>query len=1136
MKKLFTVILVCIAFQGLAQQEKVPESKIAFTGINTGWIQPEVKSLTGSYVEFDPLVGGVECFLPGISQDFIFKAGSFSPDWEYAYYVWLNFPTNWVINNVYVEGTPSCISDGYFGSFSFEVLDPPNTVRIYHPRFHSSTGDNCIAHYKVGITPTLADSDAEVSWYWNGDGWGAAPYNPCSNDGYTPSGETACDEMIYPVALIPACATEPGVYITPPDQTKYGCPGFKEDYIVTILNFTGEAETFELNYEIIEGNGIVSGPSEIMLEENENQNITVSMVSDIGLDGGDIVKASIEASGGGYSDMVNITKIIAIDEWINIATEPHSGRMDNVLVTHNDLIWSITGYTSNDLVRYYDPKADIWTEVGGSNFPSNYARSGASYGSKAFIYGDASGFLGLWSYDMDENVWTNETPAGTAPAQTGIWAPAWVADPETGYLYITGGAINPGGGDLTTVYVYDPENNEWLDPLPNFNSERAFHAAFIFNHPVTGHKMLAVAGGVNVSSVALKSTQCYDFVTNQWNEENADIPELPYVIWGMGYAHNIIKENSQLWLVAGADASFDPLPNSLYYDVNADEWIDGGIYHVSPVYRNSAIALDGNVYKIGGATSGFTTTGLSSKFVTCKYPPEISVYPVSMDQFVEFQSMAEQTLTITNTGETTLEFSSISYLDLDTKTAKQLEPLSDLELGQIHAISDNHPEKIMVARDDYIRFNKGKGSLIQPKIIIYEDIATNPWYTKALNDLGLAYASVNSFSSLATALNSDINYNLVIINSYSDEFLDNIYNHLVDHLDTGGKMIFAHWNKVDFENTSFSELMGIDVISDFFEPKNFSLTTEGEIIVIPHNLVDDYNWVYDQWNRDGQIVETLDGATRLAVFEGYPNSAAIVLNEQMNCIFNAFQADNYSGDTNDSGKDDIQELIENQISYFCNMIVFPSYGTLHAGESMDATVYFNSHNHDTGNYSGEITIHSNDPLVPEFTVPVTARFRGLLYTLSVAVNPVGAGTVTGEGLFEADDEVMLTATANEGYKFVNWTDAGQLEVSIHESCSYIMPAFATTVTANFSETTAIAEEIMDGIIIYPNPARDKLTVESVDKIHQIRIVSITGQIINDMAVDAFSYELSVSSLNKGMYFIQIHTTNNVVTQRVQVIK
>ena len=46
----------------------------------------------------------------------------------------------------------------------------------------------------------------------------------------------------------------------------------------------------------------------------------------------------------------------------------------------------------------------------------------------------------------------------------------------------------------------------------------------------------------------------------------------------------------------------------------------------------------------------------------------------------------------------------------------------------------------------------------------------------------------------------------------------------------------------------------------------------------------------------------------------------------------------------------------------------------------------------------------------------------LAYGIMATVNPMNAGAVTGAGTYNDGEEVTLTATPNEGYKFVNWTE------------------------------------------------------------------------------------------------------------------
>jgi hypothetical protein len=73
------------------------------------------------------------------------------------------------------------------------------------------------------------------------------------------------------------------------------------------------------------------------------------------------------------------------------------------------------------------------------------------------------------------------------------------------------------------------------------------------------------------------------------------------------------------------------------------------------------------------------------------------------------------------------------------------------------------------------------------------------------------------------------------------------------------------------------------------------------------------------------------------------------------------------------------------------------------------------------------------------------------YQVSAIVNPVSSGTVSGLGYFFAGDQVTLTASASEGFVFVNWTDASQNVLSNESSYTFTMPAEEVIITANFEE-------------------------------------------------------------------------------------
>jgi len=164
----------------------------------------ETKTISGSFVAFDGSMAGTQCWQPGSTQTFCFRAESFTSYWEFVENLWLLLPADWTVQGVTVSGTPSC-DNGSFGSFSWSFHTPSHEINIDHQR-DQNDDDHCIATYCVETTTGTGSGDALVSWYWGGENWGDPPHFPCSDDGYTPSGANACDESLQPRAVIHDCS------------------------------------------------------------------------------------------------------------------------------------------------------------------------------------------------------------------------------------------------------------------------------------------------------------------------------------------------------------------------------------------------------------------------------------------------------------------------------------------------------------------------------------------------------------------------------------------------------------------------------------------------------------------------------------------------------------------------------------------------------------------------------------------------------------------------------------------------------------------------------------------------------------------------------------------------------------------
>jgi len=82
------------------------------------------------------------------------------------------------------------------------------------------------------------------------------------------------------------------------------------------------------------------------------------------------------------------------------------------------------------------------------------------------------------------------------------------------------------------------------------------------------------------------------------------------------------------------------------------------------------------------------------------------------------------------------------------------------------------------------------------------------------------------------------------------------------------------------------------------------------------------------------------------------------------------------------------------------------------------------------------------------------------YSLTLIANPLGSGILSGGGVYHANDEVLVSATSNEGYVFSNWTVSG-VEISSEPEFTYTMLGQNVTMYANFH---ILGDVNNDGII------------------------------------------------------------------------
>ena len=176
---------------------------------------------------------------------------------------------------------------------------------------------------------------------------------------------------------------------------------------------------------------------------------------------------------------------------------------------------------------------------------------------------------------------------------------------------------------------------------------------------------------------------------------------------------------------------------------------------------------------------------------------------------------------------------------------------------------------------------------------------------------------------------------------------------------------------------------------------------------------------------------------------------------------------------------------------------------------------------------------SFDYTMSEGDTTLTANFDAVTYTLDLAVNPEGSGTVTGSGTYAAGETASITATPNDGYTFAGWTDGAGNTVSTSATFDYTMPEGDTTLTANFETNFERQFEVQ----WLPPVTNEEFVLQDGTTLPlKFRLVDETGAVVREvqegisLRIEGVGiWELgdggSALRFNDGQYTANFHTRN-----------
>ena len=132
--------------------------------------------------------------------------------------------------------------------------------------------------------------------------------------------------------------------------------------------------------------------------------------------------------------------------------------------------------------------------------------------------------------------------------------------------------------------------------------------------------------------------------------------------------------------------------------------------------------------------------------------------------------------------------------------------------------------------------------------------------------------------------------------------------------------------------------------------------------------------------------------------------------------------------------------------------------------------------------------------------------------------------------FDNDENTEQTGAVGNGNILL---DVTSLENGDHTVSMYLKGStISAPQTYVFLNNLAVDENESGSLVVYPNPAKDRLTIESEEIIRQCEIYDLTGQLVKTLENDSERMEISIEALPAGTYLVKLVTDSFAQTRRL----
>ncbi|MFW5778044.1 MAG: InlB B-repeat-containing protein [Bacteroidota bacterium] len=159
------------------------------------------------------------------------------------------------------------------------------------------------------------------------------------------------------------------------------------------------------------------------------------------------------------------------------------------------------------------------------------------------------------------------------------------------------------------------------------------------------------------------------------------------------------------------------------------------------------------------------------------------------------------------------------------------------------------------------------------------------------------------------------------------------------------------------------------------------------------------------------------------------------------------------------------------------------------------------------------------------------------YNLCLNANPVNAGTLEGEGEFEAGARVTINVVPANNFRFLYWENENTSETIEDQEHSFTMPEENICFTAwfeNDSTTSVFQLGNKSPLKIYPVPAGEVISFEADEIMEKVVIYTITGKIMDAKSPYKTSLQIDLTSYDTGNYIFQIKTKGGTYNKTIPI--